>query len=218
MLLIFGFNVRFKTVSSALFFCPVCGGDRDGALRVARRWFTLFWLPVIPLRTVGEVVECATCGTRFDPEVAHAPTTGEIARVLDDAIRALTAMIVATGDRSDPNLRAAAISAITAVERAYGEPALEADLAALDPAIADRYGAPLADALDVSGKERLVGDLVRVALAGDLFTSDQRRVIDLAGRGLGLTPAHVTGIVASVASGPNRVDPPTPPAADSPPA
>ncbi len=69
---------------------------------------------------------------------------------------------------------------------------------AVDPALAESYVAPLGEGLQVSGKERFLGDLVRLALAGGTVTPDQRRVIDLAGRGLDLTPAHITGIVTSV--------------------
>src|SRR5690606_35565524 len=98
VLLIFGFKIRFTTVAAIAFFCPACGGDRAGARRSARRWFTLFWIPLIPLGRVGEVVECETCHTRFDPSVADRPTTADLAAVLANAIRALTAMVVRTAE------------------------------------------------------------------------------------------------------------------------
>lgn len=198
MLLVFGFTIRFSTVASLAFFCPTCGGDRAGARRAARRWFTLFWIPVLPLKRVGEVVECETCHTRYDPAVADLPTTASLAAVLDDAVRVLTAMIVRTGRPDSADLRAAAVDHVGRVLPAYDDAVLAGDVAALDPALAERYVAPLADGLEVTGKERLVADLVRVAMADGTVTADQRRVVDLAGRGLGLTPTHVTGIVASV--------------------
>lgn len=198
MLLIFGFRIRLRTVEAVAFFCPRCGGDRTGLRRVARRWFTLFWIPVIPLNRAGELVECETCHTRFDPEVAERPTTANLAEVLANAVRALTAMIVRTGDPSQDTLRAAGVAEIAAAAPGYDDATLAGDLVALDPALAEQYVAPLADGIEVTGKERLVAALVRVALAGGTVTTDQRRVVDLAGRGLGLTPAHITGIVTSV--------------------
>jgi hypothetical protein len=198
MLIIFGFRIRFRTTGTTAFFCPRCGGDRTGDRRVARRWFTIFWIPVIPLNQVGEVVECTTCHTRYEPQVADQPTTANLSEVLGNAVRVLTAMVVRTGDPSDATMRATAVGDVRAVAADYDDTTLESDVAAVDPALAEQYVGPLAEGLQVAGKERLLGDLVRVALAGGTVTADQRRVIDLSGRGLGLTPAHVTGIVSSV--------------------
>jgi hypothetical protein len=213
-MLIFGLRIRFRTTGVIEFFCPRCGGDRAGCRRTARRWFTLFWLPLVPLNEVGRVVECRTCHTRYEPAVADQPTTADLAETLANAVRALTAMIVRTGDGDDPTLRAAAVAEVRLVSEGYDDASLDSDVAGLEPALADQYVGPLAEGLQVPGKERLLGDLVRVALTGGTITADQRRVLDLAGRGLGLTPAHVTGIVTSVVAArspepPGAVEPPT---------
>lgn len=214
MLLIFGVRIRFRTIATVAFFCPRCGGDRQGQRRTARRWFTLFWLPVVPLDQVGEVVECATCRTRFEPAVADAPTSAALSEILGNAVRVLAAMVVRTGDPTDPALRAAAVASVRLVDEAYDDATLAGDAAAVDPALAESYVAPLGEGLQVSGKERFLGDLVRVALAGGTITPDQRRVIDLAGRGLDLTPAHITGVVTSVVSA--RTTDPDAPRPDAP--
>lgn len=201
MLIVFGFKIRLTTVSSLVFFCPTCGGDRPAARRSARRWFTVFWIPVIPLKRVGEVVECERCHTRFDPGVADRPTSADLADVLATAVRVLTAMVVRTGDPTDDVMRAAALAHVRGSSPDHDAGTLANDVATVDPALAEQYMGPLDEALEVGGKERLLADLVRVCLAGGTVTADQRRVIDLAGRGLGLTPAHVTGIVSSVVAG-----------------
>ena len=69
VLLIWGFKVRSKLLSAHTFFCPACGGDRGGRLLSARRWFTLFWIPLIPLKEVGDYVECDTCHGHFQTAV-----------------------------------------------------------------------------------------------------------------------------------------------------
>lgn len=202
MLLIFGFRIRFRTIATVAFFCPRCGGDRQGERRTARRWFTLFWVPLVPLNQVGEVVVCSTCHTRFEPDVADQPTTAALSEILGNAVRVLSAMVVRTsegeGDGAEAALRAAAVANVRKVDATYDDATLASDVAAVDPAVAGSYVTPLGAGLQVAGKERFLGDLVRVALAGGTLTADQRRVIDLAGRGLDLTPAHITGIVTSV--------------------
>lgn len=200
VLLIFGFKVRFKTTGTIAFFCPRCGGDRHGNTRVARRWFTLMFLPVIPLNTVGEIVECTTCHGRFSPGVTAQPTTAALGQVLANAVRVLTALVVRSGNASDPAMRAAAVADIRSAVGTYDEATLDSDMASIDPATAEQYVTPLTEGLAVAGKERLIADLTRVALAGGTVTANQRQVIDLVGRGVGLTPAHITGIVSSVAA------------------
>ncbi|CAN5600612.1 TerB family tellurite resistance protein [soil metagenome] len=215
MLIIFGFRIRFRTTGTTTFFCPRCGGDRQGDHRVARRWFTIFFIPIIPLNQVGELIECATCHTRYEPHVADQPTTASLSEVLGNAVRVLAAMVVRTGDPQDGAMRDAAVQLVRTVAADYDDATLTSDVMAVDPAFAQQYVGPLADGLQVAGKERLLTDLVRVALAAGTVTPDQRRVIDQAGRGLDLTPAHVTGIVSSVASErspepqPPRPEPPT---------
>lgn len=198
VLLIFGFGIRLKTVGTLEIFCPRCGGDRIGERRVARRWFSLFWIPVFPCGTVGEIVQCTTCGTQFDPHVAEQPTTAALTEILGNAVRVLTAMIVRTGDSTDAGMRAAAIAEVRSVDPSYDDATLSSDVECIDLSQAMSYVAPLATDLQVAGKERLLSGLVRIAMVGGTVTDDQRRVIDLAGRGLELTPAHITGIVTSV--------------------
>lgn len=213
MLIIWGFRIRFRTTATVEFFCPCCGGDRHGDLRTARRWFAAFWIPLVPLKEVGQVVECTTCRTRFDPAAASQSTTAALSVVLANAVRVLTAIIVRSGDHHDEALRSAAVTGIRRATDDYDDATLASDVAAVEPWLAEQYVDPLADGLHVAGKERLLADLVTVALAGGTVTEDQRRVIDLAGRGLGLTPVHVTGIVASVAAA--RTPEPHPPADDA---
>ena len=214
MLLIWGFKVRFKQGEPIVFFCPTCGGDRQGQRETARRWFTFFWIPVIPLKVVGEFVRCDTCHTRYEPSVLDRPTTAALSEVLTNAVRVVTVMVVGTGEPLEPAMRAAAVSDIRSVVSEYDDATLTSDLTAVDPSWAEQYVGPLAEGLEVAGKERFVADLTRVALAGGTVSDGQRRLLDTVGRGIGLTPAHITGIVQSVVaarsgSGPPAVDPPT---------
>ena len=74
-MLIFGSRVFYRTTIQGIFHCSRCGGDRPYRQRVGRRWFTLLFLPVIPLNSAGEHVQCATCRTRYVTDVLSQPTT-----------------------------------------------------------------------------------------------------------------------------------------------
>ena len=73
MIIIFGSKVRYKTVGAGQFYCPQCKTRRDYELRQARNWFALYFIPIIPLNTVGEFVTCLTCGTNFQRDVLSLP-------------------------------------------------------------------------------------------------------------------------------------------------
>lgn len=68
-MIIFGWRNRLRALAQGVFFCPVDRSARGGVLLEARRWFTLFFIPVFPIRTVGRAVECTTCGTQFDERI-----------------------------------------------------------------------------------------------------------------------------------------------------
>ena len=69
MIIIFGVKPRYTTIASGQFWCPHCQAARAYEQRRARNWFTLYFIPLIPLNALGEVVTCTTCGLNFAPDV-----------------------------------------------------------------------------------------------------------------------------------------------------
>src|SRR3954470_12864876 len=64
-LIIYGWRGLTRTKESGQFHCPVCNESRDFRHRVVRRWFTLYFIPVIPLTQMGEYIECGECKGTF---------------------------------------------------------------------------------------------------------------------------------------------------------
>src|SRR5512147_493837 len=73
MFILFGTKTRFKTLSTGQFYCPQCRTRREYELRLARDYFTLYFIPLFPINTRGEMVTCLTCGTNFQKEVLAVP-------------------------------------------------------------------------------------------------------------------------------------------------
>ena len=74
MLIIFGLRVFYRTIARGTFHCRRCGGDREYRHRNGRRWFTLFFIPVIPLG--GNLfARCGVCGlnTKCTSELKDQP-------------------------------------------------------------------------------------------------------------------------------------------------
>lgn len=81
MFLLFGLTTRRSMIGQGDFACPNEGGLRPYLHERSRRWFTLFFLPVLPLGQGQEWVRCASCGATYDPDVAlsrrsRSPGTG----------------------------------------------------------------------------------------------------------------------------------------------
>lgn len=70
-MLIFGWRNRTKHLGGGTFHCPVCNAARQYEHVEARRWFTLFFVPIIPAKRLGEFVRCLTCKVTLDPVVLH---------------------------------------------------------------------------------------------------------------------------------------------------
>jgi len=109
LLIIFGLRVFYRTITQGTFHCRRCGGDRQYWLRAGRRWFTLFFIPVIPLNMVGQHVQCANCRARYLTDVLSQPTTAQMQAALPAGMRAAASAMLRSGDPASPVSRQRAI-------------------------------------------------------------------------------------------------------------
>ena len=68
-LIIFGTKGVTRTVGTGDFVCPACGRQAPYEHMRLRRYFTLYWIPLIPLDTVAEYVQCLNCRSKLDQKV-----------------------------------------------------------------------------------------------------------------------------------------------------
>jgi hypothetical protein len=188
--------VFFRTLAQGTFHCRRCGGDREYRHRAGRRWFTLFFLPVIPLNPVGEHVQCGTCRTRYVTEVLGQPTTAVMQAALPAGMRAAVSAMLRSGDPSSPVTRQRAIEAVIGSGVPdYDEAGLRADLTqpfeAIRPAL-HQVGAQLT----IQAREWYLAEVIRVALADGPLSESERQAALAIGLDLGMTQAQVGGVVA----------------------
>jgi zinc-ribbon family len=195
LLIIFGLRVFFHAIGQGVFHCPRCGGDRQYRLRAGRRFFTLFFIPLIPLTKTGAHVQCLACQGRFPTSVLSLPTAAQMSAALPGGMRAAAVTIL----RADPHASAAARQqAIEAVRGAgaagYGPADLDTDLAqpaGPDPGPLAQVGAQLTP----EAREWFFAQVVRIAVAGGPLSAAQRQAAQAIGRHLGMTPAQTLGVV-----------------------
>src|SRR4051794_1268302 len=131
MLLIFGVRVRSRSVGAGTFHCPSCGGDRAYSHKHARRWFTLFFVPLIPMKEIGEFVQCETCKKGFQTDVLQRPTSASLAEQMIAATREAVAQLILLDDSASTRAAGArAIGEVTGDE--ITDDQVQADLDHLD--------------------------------------------------------------------------------------
>jgi hypothetical protein len=196
MLIIFGLRVFYRTIAQGTFHCRRCGGDRQYRHRVGRRWFTLFFIPVIPLNSVGEHVQCTTCRTRYVTDALSQPTTAQMQAALPSGMRAAASAMLRSGDPTSPVARQRAIEAIVgAGTPGYDETMLNADLSQPFESIRaalNQVGAQLT----IQAREWYLADVIRIGMADGPLTEGERQAALAIGVDLGMTQAQAIGVIA----------------------
>ena len=197
-MIIWGWKTVFRVIGSGVFSCPTCGTDRNYERRKAQRFFTLFFIPLIPLKTVGEFVRCTYCKNDFRDSVLARPTASQFTDLLQNTVRGVMVNVLRRGGWEHPGARAIAVQEIvTAGAVGYGEQNLAQDMQVV-PADLTQMLASLAGQLPDAGREALVAGATRVAAADGPVQPAERAVIDSVGAALGMSQAYVAGIVAAV--------------------
>lgn len=68
-MIIWGAKSIERTVEQGWFHCFTCHQEAPYRLQQMRRWFTLYFIPVLPYRDDGQWVACDDCGDTFHTKV-----------------------------------------------------------------------------------------------------------------------------------------------------
>ena len=128
-MIIWGWRTVFRVVGSGVFSCPSCNADRDYQRRRAQRFFTLFFIPLIPLKTIGEFIRCVHCKTDFRESVLQRPTAAQFTDLLQNSVRAVMVNMLRRGGAAHPAARAVAVEEIVSAGAVgYSEQNLAQDM------------------------------------------------------------------------------------------
>ncbi|KNB52996.1 TerB family tellurite resistance protein [Streptomyces caatingaensis] len=214
---VLGVRTVWRTVGDGEFFCPGCGGDRNYHRRTGRRRLVVLGVPLLPRGPVGPVVECTACGERYGTDVLDHPTTTRFSAMLRDAVHTIALAVLAAGGTESATVRRAAVGAVRAAGFADCSEeqlvtlieALAADTGRLPgrypaPAVAGRDGfdpcgtalaielhealEPLAPHLAPAGRESILLQGARIALADGPYRPAEREVLATVGRALMICP------------------------------
>jgi hypothetical protein len=210
---ILGTRTAWTPVGDGEFFCPGCGGDRNYQRLTGHRRFTLLGVPVLPRGASGPVVECAACRRHFGTDVLDHPTTTRFSAMLRDAVHTVALAVLSAGGTCAPTSLETAAGAVRAAGfpdctreqlaalvdalaadtgRAYGEPCTPGLAIELHEALD-----PLAPHLAPVGRESILLQGARIALADGPYTPAEREVLATVGAALTICADDVTRLLAA---------------------
>lgn len=200
-MIIFGTTSTRKLLDKGEFDCPQCQQTTLFEKRRARSWFHLYWIPLIPMKTYPNYVECKSCKATFVEGVldqTNANSEQIRAEFETGALKILARMAWADGviEQSEVDAIYDIVNKIAArdftpddVVKAINEAenSLEDALA-----VATRVGQLLND----QGREVILQAVYQIAAADGDFAQEEQEMLLEIGAGLGLRPAHVRGLLA----------------------
>ena len=204
LFIIFGWRGVTMSAGSGVFFCPSCQSDRSYAHKKVRRFFTLYFIPVIPLDQVGEYVECSGCKGTYKPEVLEwDPRRQQRAFEAEFEIavrRVMVRMMLADGD-VDPAEVTTICGLFTDITgktctpdqvRSEAQQALAAQRP-LSVVVGD-----IAPMLNDHGKEMVLKAAAFVAAADGRLEAEELALLHEIGKHLELRDAHVQALLEPV--------------------
>ncbi|NEA55459.1 TerB family tellurite resistance protein [Streptomyces sp. SID13666] len=228
-----GVRTAWHTEDDGEFFCPACGGDRAYHRRSGTRRLTVLNVPLLTRGPAGVVIECSGCHGHFGAETLDHPTTARFSAMLRDAVHTVALAVLTAGGATGRPAREEAVRAVRAAGFAdCTEDQLLGLLAAIVadagrfPGAADALGPDsFADALDgcgswlsielhealeplsahlaPQGRERILLQGARIALADGPYLPAEREALVAVGRCLSLPAGDTDRLLAEAAGAPS---------------
>lgn len=229
-LYVWGVRTTWHTEADGEFYCASCGGDRNYLRRTGVRRLTVLNVPLMRRGTVDAVVECGSCHRRYDLDALDVPTSGRFSAMLRDGVHTVALAVLTAGGAASRPVRETALEAVR--EAGYGDctedqligllAALAADEGRLPGAGAydalaaavDGCGTwlsielhealePLARHLAPQGREHILFQGARIALADGPYQPAEREVLAAVGRSLCLPAQDIASLLEAAARTPS---------------
>lgn len=195
-MIIWGWRGLKLSDGAGQFHCPQCNDQRAYKGVKVQRFFTLYFIPLIPLEVAGRSVQCQTCRAhyrpdvlRYDPIAEREGRQRELAAVYRNVLVHFGRMSGSTSARYHQAV-ADRVTELTQVPITVGQVSEDFGAAPLDLSVQAVRMAPM---LTDKGREMVIQG-ARWA-AGRDTPAKQEALAELS-RALGMTEAHFRGVIA----------------------
>lgn len=202
-MIIFGTRGITTTPQKGDFNCPSCSSVQNYGLKRVRRFFTLYFIPVIPLDKLGEYVECMSCKDTYKPVILEydpAANSEAIEAEYHAAIKGVMIhMLLADGviDDSEVDMLLKIYHQISG--STLEKPKLLEEIGVIEKSSETMSSVliRLQGSLNDEGKEMVVKAALHIALADGDFQQEEKELLAKIGADLGMTKAHLQGVINS---------------------
>ena len=206
-MIIYGTRGIKSTTERGNFNCPGCNKNSRYVKKRVRRFFTLYFIPIIPLDKLGEYVECVDCQVTYDPEILSYDPAVESQKIESyffiSCKQVMISMLLADGviDDSEVKMLQQQFQQITGTF--VPEDELREEILQISQQGADTQQTltELAPSLNDQGKETIIRAAYSIAHSdGKIAESEERYLFEL-GQILELSNAQMKEIFTQANSG-----------------
>ncbi len=201
--IIFGTRGVTSTKEQGEFNCPSCG-PMNYRLKVVRRFFTLYFIPLIPLDSLGRYVECAQCQGTFNENVlSYQPSDAgqQMQALFMIAMKqVMIGMLLADGVIDDAEVKELQdiFEELAGVEVTEEDLREEIDIVERDGSSCLEMVSKAAPHLNDSGKEKVIRAAYRIAMADGVFDESESEFLSDLSAAMDLSAAHLRGIMTEL--------------------
>ncbi len=217
-IIIYGtYGITYSKGEPGQFHCPQCAVTQAYRHRRVRRFFHIFFIPLIPLNLAGEYVECGQCKGTYKLEVLAmmkgiAAGTQQASQVLplsegQRAVRRILAMMLLADGRVEESELTAIIEFLRYAERrdvTRDEVLAEVEAARHQPADIETYCRQVMGFLNEQGKADVLKAAHVIANADGHVDPAEQHMLERMGVALGMRPQQVSSHLAQ----PQQIPPP----------
>ncbi len=201
-MIIFGTRGVKSTKEEGDFVCPQCASTQHYKYKKVTNFFTLYFIPLIPLGSAGEFVECQSCKGTFVPRVLdYDPSAGQKAfqSLYEDAMRhSMVLMMLADGEIDENEM-----IAVQAIINKFGHNDMSLDeLEAYVKEVEARqepigtYLKKVGSSLNEHGKEMIIKCALAVASSDGHIDPSEIQLIQEMGQVLEMSKYHLKGLLS----------------------
>jgi uncharacterized tellurite resistance protein B-like protein/predicted RNA-binding Zn-ribbon protein involved in translation (DUF1610 family) len=204
--IIFGTRGVTSTKEKGEFHCPQCNGANNYRHKSVRRFFTLYFIPIIPLDHLGEYVECERCqGTydvgilEYDPQAAGLQVEALFMVAMKQV---MIAMLLADGVIDDSEVAELQATYEDLSGLAITEQDLREEIEVIQQKGSDAIElvSHLGPGLNDKGKEMVITAAYQIAAADGIVDESESQLLEQVADSMELTKAHFRGILAGLES------------------
>jgi len=200
-LIIFGTRSVTSDQAHGDFFCPQCRSKGSYIHKESRRYFTLYFIPLIPLNLIGEYIECQRCMGTYKMEVLQLDPVAD-AKAQQSSFHKALGRVLAMISHVDGKANESEISAIAGIlgemgNRTVSRAEIEAELAQASASNGNvvEVCRPMMDYLTPSGRELVIRASVLVASADGEINDGERTMLASIASGLQISRARLAELM-----------------------